>query len=425
MLTEIESKLTKSFVGKFVKWVQSKSLIFQLFAILLLAGLIAVGGYAVKNPEDVKRFPGVCKRWYRSTFGGKDIPLTKEQRERLDLAIRQITQSVHAGADGYIYTEDRKPQTNQFDGWPVAQIAMALYDIKESEPALFQNDAYPSLVDSIRDLSGAWKEYHGSAEHPLHIGGTGWVIFTKGRLGYKASDEELNFLLHSRNSERGSWPMFPSDLQGEIYGSTYATVWAALALHEQCERCKLPDQLEKKCRAAVGDAVRWLTDKSEQNSKEQKGLWKFYYDYPQQKEISLSNSGLVLHFLHHLDFNRRNRYPIAIKHFDQAWLENLSVTPPYADSFENWNLDVPVKGLGRAKFRESARCLKLPWVIIATADAYPNGTWKQRMKALEFIEKLSERLPTIKSECSEEPWMLAELLIALRQLQDGYLIKAP
>lgn len=411
MLARIEEKLAEGIIGRLVK----KILKWPVYAQLLLFLGIMLVGYILREPDTIRRLPQTCSRAYRAVVGRNQLPLTQRQRADLQKAIQRIINGhIKPGVESA--TQNRKPSANRYEAWPVAQMTLALFgETAQDGTALFPKDDYAPLVDRVLDTTGGWKEYHARVEHPVHIGSSGWVVFVKGRLEIAASNAEINFLVQSTNKS-GGWPMFPSEGDDSHYGSTYATAWAGLALHEQAHRAWLQPEQAKQCRAAVATAARWL----QYNAKHLNGLWKFYYNYPQQNEISWSNSGLVIHFFHHLNRGTLRQEPIDIRYYDQAWLAKLPIEPPLADSFESWNLDVPIKG--KKSFRENVRCLKLPWVIIATADAYPNGTLRQRMKALEFTDNLLYRLPTIENECSQQSWMLAELAIALRHLDSGYLL---
>jgi hypothetical protein len=411
MLEEINQKLLESFIGKLVKWFQKKSLITQFLLLLLIAG----AGYVARKPEDIKRFPDAFVRWCRVVSGGSELPLTGREKKELDDSIKHIVDIV--ARETSVETQNLTPSTNTYSAWSIAEWSVALQGIHAQNDPLFTAKNFETFVDGLRDQTGGWKEYSKKSDDPVHMGATGWIVFAKARFGIRASEAELDFLINGSN-RRGSWPMYPTtQMDQDFYGSTYATAWVALALHEQAEKCKLPDELERRCKNAVSNAKQWLIGRAN------KGLWKLYYDYPNQRDASLSNSGLILHFFHHLDKEDPRQYYVSgeLKGLDQDWLEQLSVVPPYADSFESWNLDVPIAGDRR--FRDAVRCQKLPWVIIATVDAYANGTVAQRMKCLEFTENLFRRLPKISEECSpENSWMLTELLVALRHLQNNYLI---
>lgn len=60
----------------------------------------------------------------------------------------------------------------------------------------------------------------------------------------------------------------------------------------------------------------------------------------------------------------------------------------------------------------------MPWTIIATVDAYPDGSVLERARAISFARKVSESLPDlINPVMTGMPWAAAELAIGLRYLK--------
>jgi hypothetical protein len=58
--------------------------------------------------------------------------------------------------------------------------------------------------------------------------------------------------------------------------------------------------------------------------------------------------------------------------------------------------------------------IKLPWLLIATADAYANGSLLQRVKALSWIEQVLAQDGVTNSDTEPDNWWRAEVLYALR-----------
>jgi hypothetical protein len=227
------------------------------------------------------------------------------------------------------------------------------------------------------------------------------VLFALAHLNSAPSPDKVRFLLDVQSDE-GWWPMFlyPKPERREN-ASTYATAFSLLALNELLSRQLLsPEQIDP-----VNDTIRrgssWLLGRRISGQ----ARW---WDYPLSgnRKISLSLSGLVIYTLHHLSKD-------SFVELDRQWLAELPESLPSADACEIslvWTvtLDGP--------YQDHNCQLTLAWLLAATADAYPRGTWIQKATAIAWVERVLNETNILQSETLPENWKRAEALISLKHL---------
>lgn len=136
-------------------------------------------------------------------------------------------------------------------------------------------------------------------------------------------------------------------------------------------------------------------------------LWK---DYPTAEygQESISVSGLVLHVLH-----RTPGAPPSAN--DSAWMANLpSKLPAPNDGFSSGQEVIVGE---QTAIPDPTHHFLLPWLIIGTADAYHQGSLSQRAQASRLFNEIPEKRRVISAELKDMPWLAAETVIALRQLE--------
>jgi hypothetical protein len=72
--------------------------------------------------------------------------------------------------------------------------------------------------------------------------------------------------------------------------------------------------------------------------------------------------------------------------------------------------------LGPPDHHDATQYSVLPWMIIATIDAYQDMNVHQKVKALTWIEKATDKIDPSNKELrkSDWNWLASELLIALK-----------
>ena len=261
-----------------------------------------------------------------------------------------------------------------------------------------------AVVAFIRSLTApncaCWVELPEEKDAPHITFISGWVMTALATLDTPVTDDELQFALHSQ-SDDGSWHTFTVSDQPQE-GSTYSTAWLVIGLSEQKRKSFIGAGEAQAVDGALTRAVAWLLSHRSGGAR-----WKNYPDMTTSQE-SESISGLALHALHLAAPNRAAS-------LDADWIGTLPerlITAP-----EGENNYVVLAG-ANARAIDHFVQFKLPWMLIATVDAYPQGDLVHRVRAMEWLEK-SLNQPTIQGADAESTdWWRAELLYSLHYILD-------
>jgi hypothetical protein len=286
--------------------------------------------------------------------------------------------------------------------WSIAQSIVALEGNKPttSRPGYAQKAI--SLIRS-NETNGCfcWAETSTSKETgEMCTFIAGWVMLAFSNLGETISDGELAHILGAQKAE-GWWPMF-EDKTDEAFASTYSTAWIVLGLAEMNRRELISSTMRSRAEDAVARGVAWLL-----TTRTDLGKWKPYPNTAKSRE-SDSISGLVLHTLHVAD-------PSGLRELDRDWLSSLPRTPPEASFQEGSYVEMRGSNKGRIDHFQQ---ITLPWMLIATVDAYPSGDIFQRARARNWIDSaLSERSVLAADADTTTNWWRAELLYVLKYVR--------
>jgi len=93
----------------------------------------------------------------------------------------------------------------------------------------------------------------------------------------------------------------------------------------------------------------------------------------------------------------------------------LSAAPAAADGYADYYW-IPTRNGGPTL--ESYMHVDLPWMLIATADAYSQGGRMQRARALTWLEHALDQPSVLQESSRLENWWRAELLISINYVLD-------
>jgi hypothetical protein len=211
------------------------------------------------------------------------------------------------------------------------------------------------------------------------------MMLAKKDLGKPLSDAQLEFILKNQSPE-GWFPAYPypADSQNAL---TYPTAIILWGLTEQLRHNLISPKYREKVQNAVNKGVGWILET--RKIKTGNFLWN---DCPNQPEITQTPSAgldgtviLMLHKAAEANLEIPN-LPAELKEIDSEWLDNLSLMP-----------DVPLE------YKVDGRCtnetvdggimdrtirFSIPWSIIATVKAFPNGTDWQKAVAAKWLESI-------------------------------------
>lgn len=402
LVQEIGERLGSGFI-RAARRLPLRLRIFLLFALLVLTSIVFY-------PEPLKAGATYCRQLAMAAGNRTAIPLRGADRQKIDSLIRHLGELLYS-AYGKQF-EREQGSVAIFGPWDTAQVATALSGlnlpnrkpIDSSKVVQFLNQKRSS--DCGRKDLLCWMEGPADGGSRANVGASAWVIYAKARLGVPAESGELRFLLSQQHSKEDSWSMLPC--REPEAGSSYATAWSIMALGEQVRRGLVEEPLLSEIQNSMRAGLSWL-----EINQAPGGLWR---TYPKKaSELSISNSGLITHVLHHFESE-------PLPGVESRWMEALSGTrvPAYkAETFNSWICqETNIQ-------RDYTRYIVLPWELIATVDAYPQGSVMERMRAIRLIESVASNKEEILSEIKQEYFMAAELLIALRHLRESFLEAEP
>ena len=318
----------------------------------------------------------------------QQIPLEEASRARLRTTIEVLATMLGEHAVSKLAAKDP-----MFNPWAVAQTSVAVKGLRTLD--------LPSIAGyfagQMNPRCGCWQEL---AEKQPHTGASGWVLYAIGEAGQAAPPPAIDYFLGLQNGD-GWWPLHPTTAAA-ANASTYATAWALLGLTGQMDKITDP-ALKGRLATAIAAGMRWLQAARLRD----RASWK---DYPAAGEgrESIGVSGLALHVLH------RGQTAGEIADIDRLWLERLPVDELEADAGDLTNVTITLKS-GSPDF-DRTRNYRLPWALIATADAYAHGSTMQRARVVAWLQLVLRR-NLVTEPVLRQNWVAAELLVALRHVE--------
>jgi hypothetical protein len=350
--------------------------------------LIALGiACVVLAPESAKSAWSVTSSVIRVVLAGESrIPVAASVVEKMKESISRLSSTLESDLD--LLDKDK------ISPWVAAQATLANYGVSNS----LDTKRITSFIRSATETTcGCWREIPGNVGKPLNIFISGWVLLALAQMGEPGTKEEVRFLLDEQHQD-GWWSVFPPVKHESRYASSYGTAWALLGLNGQLKKGFVDANDAKLVSAAIHKGSVWLLAQREQGSR-----WKDY-PLPREGKVSVSISGVVLHALH-------QTRPKELLQIDNEWLDNLPMVTISADDADHPYFWIETKdGPATDDFVQ----LRLPWLLIGTADAYRNGSIIQRAKALAWLEEALDQRSVVTADTTPENWWRAELLYSLR-----------
>ena len=340
------------------------------------------------------------------------IPIRAEMKERIAATSRRMWVTLK---DDFHATE--RPDVT---AWVASQLIVA-----SPQGGVDNPQAMASFIRSMRRSEcSCWAETKNDTEHPANPFVSGWILAALSDIDIAATPDEIGFLLGTQAAD-GWWAVFPVQNSAE-YASTYATAWSLFGLHRQLARGLVSKEQEAEVASAVERGAAWLLSHREPNAR-----WK-NYPLATAGKISESISGFTLHALNDV-------MPTLVAEVDREWLQALPSTGDATQDIEMYYVEI-LSGPGilekaaaagqpeRYRYRflkppevlqvDHIAQLRLPWMIVATVDAFPHGSVLQRTRALDWLEDTLEQDSVARADLKKENWVRAETLFALKYLLD-------
>jgi hypothetical protein len=215
-------------------------------------------------------------------------------------------------------------------------------------------------------------------------------------VGVPLTGPDYDYVLRVQNGG-GWWPMFPESGAAK-YPSTYATGWIALGLYRQRAAGLVPPEKRAAVDRAILRSRLWLMQSREG------ARWKAHPGAPVSETLD-AVSGFALHVLHQIGGTN-------LSDVDRAWLDALPTQNLQPTSRDNHYILLPY---GNRSNIDRISDVRLPWILLGTADAYGSGTPAQKARTLNWIEKVL-RDPSVRNADTQGfDWMRAELLLGLAE----------
>jgi hypothetical protein len=106
--------------------------------------------------------------------------------------------------------------------------------------------------------------------------------------------------------------------------------------------------------------------------------------------------------------------PNSLRDLDKEWLDNLLPIPPTASDADNPYHWIRIRDKPNYPELDAFVQIKLPWMLVATVDAYPSGTVLQRVTALQWLESALQQPTVVNADTQPNNWWRAELLYGLK-----------
>jgi hypothetical protein len=382
-LQEVLDALLEPFWRRVSAW--TRELSWQGRALLLiLAGLAAlVAAYWSSLPvfyRTALAFGTVV------TNGSTQIPLDSSLALRIRETSRRLAEGLRADLND-------PGNLDPPSAWTLAQLTAASSGIIKIKPEVVRT--YFSKNTEI--ACNCWQERPHSDSRP-NVAVSGWVLFALAELNFPATEAQVRFLLKEQKRD-GWWSVYQAT-DDQANASTFGTAWALIGLQTQLQNKLIPKTMEEEALSAIGNGSSWLI-------RHRSGIrWK---DYPLQEKGANSDSlsGLVMHALH-LTASE------SIKQLKEQWLDNLPSEVPAAG--HGTHSFVWVKLRVGAPVKDEFEQITLPWMLIATADAYGAGNYFKRTRTLLWMERALYQETVLHADTQVENWSRAEFLLALRYL---------
>jgi biotin carboxyl carrier protein len=375
-------QLADSLIAPIWAWVMARSWTFRL-AVLVLGGVTALAWNKADIVSENYRL-GISVLKVATADDG--LALDSDTKAKLISTTQRLDRTV-------------KADLTSFAGLVPWSIAQAIVALEGQQPTTVRPGYAQKAISLIRsnetDDCFCWAEIPSKKTDQICTFIAGWVMLAFSNLGETISDGEVTHILEAQKAD-GWWPMF-EDMADEAFASTYSTAWIVLGLAEMNRRELISSAMRSRAEDAVARGVAWLL-----HTRTDLGKWKPYPNIAKSRE-SDSISGLVLHTLHVAD-------PSGLRELDRDWLSSLPRTPPEAPLEEGSYVEF------RGRF-DHFQQITLPWMLIATVDAYPSGDIFQRARARNWIDSALSERSVLAADADTNNWWRAELLYALKYVR--------
>lgn len=307
--------------------------------------------------------------------GNEKLDLSNSQKKALDESVKRSKEKVLNDFNAYIVEFENKEGAFKNNIWTFSNFTVALAKTGYSLEA----ERLDSIFNKNQTDEGCWIEERTGCKMII----SGWVMLAKKELGKPVTDKQLEFVLKNQSPE-GWFPAypFPNDSKNAATHPTLIIVWG---LTEQLRHNLIAENNKEKVRNAITKGTNWLLKTRQRQTKD------FQWNAcPNDVELSHLPSfgldGMVISVFHNV---AESGLPIPhlgeeLKEIDSMWLDHLSQMPslPLEHQVDGRCNTITSDG----DIMDRSLRFTIPWSLIATVEAFPNGTAWQKAVAVRWLE---------------------------------------
>lgn len=307
--------------------------------------------------------------------GNEKLDLSNSQKKALNESVNRSKEKVLNDFNAYIVEFENKEGAFKNNIWTFSNFTVALAKTGYS----LETERLDAIFNKNQTDEGCWIEERTGCKMII----SGWVMLAKKELGKPITDKQLEFVLKNQSPE-GWFPAypFPNDSKNATTHPTLIIVWG---LTEQLRHNLIAENNKEKVRNAITKGTSWLLKTRKRQTQDFQ-----WTACPNDVELSHLPSfgldGMVISVLHNV---AESGLPIPnlaeeLKEIDSMWLDHLSQMPSLP-------LEHQVDGrcntlTSDGDIMDRTIRFTIPWSLIATADAFPNGTDWQKAVAVRWLE---------------------------------------
>ncbi len=339
-------------------------------------------------------FPNVPLETYVEANAFTRAALTRTQKIPLSNRVTERTRLIAKSLKNTIKADLLTLKDGSITPWSAAQAVLAVSKI---DSGILDRSAIAGFIRSnVAPGCSCWTEIPKKTTDPQCIFISGWVLAAFSALDIRATSSEIRYVLNAQNRD-GWWNTFNIG-NSYAYASTYTTSWALIGLASQKNKLYVDEHDAKDVDSAIMKGTRWLLSQSSPSAR-----WK---PYPRLENSADSDSisGAALHALN-------ISLPGDMVAINGDWIDNLPEHNVAAIEEETYYTEIAESDPHAI---DHFVHIKLPWMIVATVDAYASGGFFQKAKALRWLERALDDKSVANADRNGNNWWRAELLISLQ-----------
>jgi serine/threonine protein kinase len=305
------------------------------------------------------------------------ISLSSLQKNALENSTNRAKEKISGYLNEYVVEFENDGPGFKDNIWTFSDFIVAL----SSSDYPLEADRLDGIFNRNQNDEGCWVEEKIGCKMII----SGWVMLAKKGLGKPITDKQLEFVLKNQSPE-GWFPAypFPDDSRNATTHPTSIIIWG---LSEQLRHNLIDARNKEKVQTAINKGVSWLLKTRKRQTQDY--LWNACPDDIELARLPSSGlDGLIIYVLHIVAKSGLQIPGLAeeLQEIDSMWLDHLSkmTAIPLEHGVDGRCNTYTTDG---DIFDRTIR-FTVPWSVIATVEAFPNGTTWQKAVATKWLEDI-------------------------------------